>query len=75
MDLNKYIVCPDCNMHTLEEINHLLKDAKFFSVFNTTKGFFQVLLAADSHPLTAMLTLFDVYIFNIMAMGLAVQEI
>ena len=43
-DLNKYIVHPVCNMHTLDEINHLLKDAKFFSVFDTPKGFFQISL-------------------------------
>ena len=70
-DLNNYIVCPFCNMHTLDEINYLLKDAKFFSVFDTTKGFFQVLLDADSCLLTAMITPFGIYIFNVMAMGLS----
>ena len=58
-------------MLSLGEINHLLKDTKFFSVFDTTKGFFQVLLDADSHLLAAMLTLFGIYIFNIVAMGLS----
>ena len=57
-------------MHTLDEISHLLKDAKFFSEFDTTKVFFQVPLDADSCLLTAMLTPFDIYIFNIVAMGL-----
>ena len=51
-------------------MNHLLKEAKFFSVFDTTKGFFQVQLDADSCLLTAMLTPFGIYVFNIMAMGL-----
>ena len=65
------MVHPVCNMHTLNEINHSLKDAKFFSVFDTTKGFFQVLLDADSCLLTAMLTPFGIYVFNVVAMGLS----
>ena len=32
-NLNKYIVHPVCNMCTLDEINHLLIDAKFFLLF------------------------------------------
>ena len=58
-------------MCTLDEINHLLKDATFFSVFAITKGVFQVLLVADSCLLTAMLTPFGIYIFNIVAKGLS----
>ena len=58
-------------MHTLDEINHFLKDAQFFSVFDTTKGFLQVPLDADSHLLTTMLTLSAIYIFNVVAMDLS----
>ena len=73
-NLNKYIVHPVCNMCTLDEINHLLKNAKFFSVFDTTKGFFQVPLDADSCLLTAMFTPFGIYIFNIMTMCLSNED-
>ena len=69
-DLNKSIVHPVCNMCTLDERNHLLKETKFFSVFDTTKGFFQILLDADSLLLTAIVTPFGIYIFNILLMGL-----
>ena len=39
-NLNKYIVRPVCNSNTLDEVSFKLKDAKFFLVFNATKGFF-----------------------------------
>ena len=39
-DLNKYIVRPVCNSNTLDEVSFKLKDAKLFSVFDATKGFF-----------------------------------
>ena len=39
-NLNKYIVRPMCNLNTLDEVSFKLKDAKFFSVFDATKGFF-----------------------------------
>ena len=39
-NLNKYIVRPVCNSHTLDDVSHLLKDAKHFSVFDATKGVF-----------------------------------
>ena len=38
-DLNKYIVRPVCNSRTLDDVSHLLKDAKYYSVFDVTKGF------------------------------------
>ena len=41
-DLNKYIVRPVCNSLTLDDVSHLLKDAKHFSVFDATKGFFHL---------------------------------
>ena len=41
-DLNKYIVRPVCNSNTLHEVGFKLKDAKFFSVFDATKGFFHL---------------------------------
>ena len=55
-DLNKYIVRPVCNSHTLDDVSHLLKDAKYFSVFDATKGFFHLPIDAlstvdcDAHP-------------------------
>ena len=41
-NLNKYIVQPVCNSHTLDDVSYLLKDAKHFSVFDATKGFFSL---------------------------------
>ena len=41
-DLNKYIVRPVCNSRTLDDVSHLLKDAKHFSVFDATKVFFSI---------------------------------
>ena len=39
-DLNKYIVKQVCNTCTLDDVSHLLKDTKHFSVFDATKVFF-----------------------------------
>ena len=69
-DLNKYIVRPVCNSRTLDDVSHQLKDAKYFSVFDATKGFFHLPLSAKSRLLTAMLTPEGVYVFNVLAMGL-----
>ena len=33
-DLNKYIICPICNMRTLEEIIDMLKGSMYFAVLN-----------------------------------------
>ena len=69
-DLNKYIVQPVCNSRTLDDVSHLLKNAKYYSVFDATKGFFHLPLSAKSKLLTAMLTPEGVYVFNVLAMGL-----
>ena len=45
-DLNKYIVHPVCNSRTLDDVSHQLKDAKYFSIFDATKGFFHLPLSA-----------------------------
>ena len=58
-------------MRTLDDVSHELKDAKFFSVFDTTKGFFHLPLSQESKLLTAMLTPEGVYVFNYLAMGLS----
>ena len=59
-----------CNSRTLDDVSHQLKDAKYFSVFDATKGFFHLPLSAKSRLLTAMLTSECVYVFNVIAMGL-----
>ena len=41
-DLNPHIIHPVCNSRTLDEIIDLLKDAVYFAVFDSTKGFFHV---------------------------------
>ena len=48
-----------------------LKGARYFTVFDTSKGFFHVPLDQESKMLTAMLTLFGTYIYNVLAMGLS----
>ena len=67
-DFHKYIIQPVCNSRTLDNVSHLLKDAKYYSVFDATKGFFP--LSAKSKLLTAMLIPEGVYVFNVLAMGL-----
>ena len=70
-DLNQYTVRPICNSLTLDEIVDKLKGAVHFAVFDTTKGFFYIPMDADSQLLTAMLTPYGIYIYNVLAMGLA----
>ena len=70
-DLNKDIVRPVCNSQTIDDMVHKLKDARYFTIFYTNKGFFQVPLDAESKVLTAMLTPFRIYVYNILAMGLS----
>ena len=69
-DLNKYIAQTVCNSRTIDDVSHLLKDAKYYSVFNATKGFFHLLLSAKSKLLMAILTPEGVNVFNVLAMGL-----
>ena len=59
-DLNKEIVRPVCNSQTMDDIIEKLKGAKYFAVFDTSKGFFPVPLYQDSKMLTAMLTPFGI---------------
>ena len=70
-DLNKDIVSPICNSQTIDNMVHKLKDTRYFAVFNTSKGIFHVPLDAESKVLTAMLTPFGIYVYNILAMGLS----
>ena len=53
-DLSKYIVKPVCNLNTLDEVSFKLKDAKFYSEFDATKGFFHLPLNEKFKLLTAM---------------------
>ena len=68
-DLNNLIIRPVCNMHTLEDIIDLLKDATHFAVFNSTKSFFHVPLDDPSKQLMAMLTPIGILLYNVLAMG------
>ena len=70
-DLNTDIVRPICNSQTIDNVVHKLKDARYFAVFDTSKGFFHVPLDAESKVLTAMLTPFGIYVYNVLAMGLS----
>ena len=70
-DLNKHIICPICNMRTLEESIDMLKGSMYFAVFNSTKSFFHVPLDHESKQLTAMLTPIGIYLYNVLTMGLS----
>ena len=70
-DLNKEIIRPVCNSQTMDDVVHKLKDAKFFAVFDTSKGFFHISLDLESKLLTVMLTPFGIYVYNVLAMGLS----
>ena len=70
-DLNKHKVQPVCNSFMLDEIIDKLKGSLFFAVFDTMKGFFHIPMDAKSKLLTAMLTRYGIYIYNVLAMGIA----
>ena len=70
-DLNKEIVRPVCNSQTMDDIIEKLKGAKYFAVFDTSKGFFHVPLDQGSKMLTAMLTPFGIYVYIVLTMGLS----
>ena len=70
-DLNKEIIRPVCNAQKMDDVIHKLQHAKYFAIFDTSKGFFHIPLDQESKLLTAMLTQFDIYVYNILAMGLS----
>ena len=43
-NLHKHIVRPLCILNTLDEVSLKVKDAKFFSMFDASKGFFHLQL-------------------------------
>ena len=47
-DLNKEIVRPVCNSQTMDDVIEKLKGARYFAVFDTSKGFFHVPLDQES---------------------------
>ena len=69
--LNKEIIRPFYNAQTIDDVNDKLKHAKYFAAFDTSKGFFHVPLDQESKLLTVMLTLFGIYVKNVLAMGLS----
>ena len=70
-DLNKEILRLVGNTQTMDDVTHKLQHAKYFAIFNTSKGFFHIPLDQESKLLTAMLTSFGIYLYNISAMGLS----
>ena len=68
--LNEYILRPVCNIATLDEVSHKVAGAKFFSMFDATKGFFHLSLYEKSKLVRAMLMPEGVYVFNVLVMGL-----
>ena len=67
-DLNKEIIRPVSNTQTMDDVIHKLQHAKYFAVFDTSKGFFHVPLDQESKLLTVMLTPFG---YKVLAMGLS----
>ena len=67
----KEIIRPVCNAQTIDDVIDKLRHARYFAVFDTSKGFFHVPLDQESKLLTAMLTPFGIYVYNILAMGLS----
>ena len=55
----------------MDDVIHKLKHAKYFAIFDTSKGFFHIPLDQESKLLTAMLTPFGIYVYNVLAMGLS----
>ena len=55
----------------MDDVIEKLKGARYFAVFDTSKGFFHLPLDQESKMLTAMLTPFGIYIYNLLAMGLS----
>ena len=70
-DLNKEIVRPVCNSQTVDDVIEKLKGARYFTNFDTSKGFFHVPLDQESRMITAMLTPFGIYVYNMLSMGLS----
>ena len=70
-DLNKEIVHPVCNSQTSDDVVDKLYDAKYFAVFDTSKGFFHVPLDQESKLLMAVLTPLWIYVYNLLAMRLS----
>ena len=74
-DLNKEIIRPVCNAQTIDDMIDKLEHAKYFTVIDTSKGFFHIPLDQESKLLTAMLTPFGMYVYNVLAMVSAMQQI
>ena len=49
----------------------MLKGSMYFAVFDSTKSFFHVPLDREFKQLTAMLTPVEIYLYNVLAMGLS----
>ena len=55
----------------MNDVVHRLKGAKFFAVFDTSKGYIHVPLDQESKLLTVMFTPFGIYVYNVLVMGLS----
>ena len=65
------IIRPVCNAQSIDDVIDQLKQAKCFADFDTSKGFFHIPLDHKSKLLTAMLTPFGIYVYNVLTMGLS----
>ena len=70
MDVNKHIISPICKVRTSEIID-MLKGSIYFAVFDSSKSFFHVPLDCESKQLTVTLTPIEIYLYNVLAMGLS----
>ena len=50
----KEIIRPVCNAQTMDDVIHKLQHAKYFAIFDTSKGFFHIPLDQESKLLTVI---------------------
>ena len=55
----------------MDDVIYKLKHARYFAIFDTSKGFLHIPLDQESKLLTVMLTPFGIYVYNILAMVLS----
>ena len=54
----------------VDETLHRISPAKYFSVFDMARGFYQIPIAPEDHEKTTVVTPFGKFMFNVMPFGL-----
>ena len=55
----------------MDDVIHKLQHAKYFAIFDTSKGFFHIPLDQESKLLRVILTPFGIYVYSVLAIGLS----